>query len=136
MTSTSFRWAPGDALVHCWHRKLSDTCASKNIGFEMKSYTCHRFFVYSLRYQDYNMVNLVGEGRNGAVFIAACSDQLVSFPKSLAWDHGKHVRFSTKSASSTMPAKFCTRRGSEGESRYDLRGAECGGVRRSATACG
>ncbi|CAE7883471.1 gloB [Symbiodinium microadriaticum] len=45
MTSTSFRWAPGDALVHCWHRKLSDT------------------------YQDYNMVNLVGEGRNGAVFI-------------------------------------------------------------------
>ncbi|CAJ1374364.1 unnamed protein product [Effrenium voratum] len=44
-TSASFRWAPGDAIVHCWHRKLSDT------------------------YQDYNMVNLVGEGRNGAVFI-------------------------------------------------------------------
>lgn len=43
--STSFRWQPGDAFIHCWHRKLSDT------------------------YQDYNMVNLIGEGRNGAVFI-------------------------------------------------------------------
>ncbi|CAK9087723.1 Calcium-dependent protein kinase 25 [Durusdinium trenchii] len=45
MTSASFKWQPGDALVHCWHRKLTDT------------------------YQDYNMVNLIGEGRNGAVFI-------------------------------------------------------------------
>lgn len=23
--STSFRWQPGDAFIHCWHRKLSDT---------------------------------------------------------------------------------------------------------------
>jgi len=45
LTSVSFRWQPGDAFIHCWHRKLSDT------------------------YQDYNMVNLIGEGRNGAVFI-------------------------------------------------------------------
>lgn len=46
MTSiTSFRWAPEHALVQCWHKALSDT------------------------YQDYNMVNIIGEGRHGAVFI-------------------------------------------------------------------
>ena len=30
----------------------------------------------SSRYQDYNMVNLIGEGRNGAVFIATTSECL------------------------------------------------------------
>eukprot|EP00931_Biecheleriopsis_adriatica_P053364 TRINITY_DN31222_c0_g1_i1.p1 TRINITY_DN31222_c0_g1~~TRINITY_DN31222_c0_g1_i1.p1 ORF type:complete len:776 (-),score=180.62 TRINITY_DN31222_c0_g1_i1:39-2366(-) len=40
----SFKWTPGDALVQCWHKSLSET------------------------YQDYNMVDLIGEGRNGAVF--------------------------------------------------------------------
>lgn len=41
----SFPWAPERALVQSWHRKLTDT------------------------YQDYSMVNVVGKGRHGAVFI-------------------------------------------------------------------
>merc|ERR1719440_1716003 len=43
-SNASFKWAP-EAFVQCWHRKLSET------------------------YDDYNMVNIVGEGRTGAVFI-------------------------------------------------------------------
>eukprot|EP00442_Polarella_glacialis_P017329 CAMPEP_0115165530 /NCGR_PEP_ID=MMETSP0227-20121206/73643_1 /TAXON_ID=89957 /ORGANISM="Polarella glacialis, Strain CCMP 1383" /LENGTH=887 /DNA_ID=CAMNT_0002578011 /DNA_START=120 /DNA_END=2783 /DNA_ORIENTATION=+ len=42
-TAGSFKWAPEHALVQCWHKSLSET------------------------YRDYNMVNIVGEGRHGVV---------------------------------------------------------------------
>lgn len=44
-SAASFKWAPEQALVQSWHRRLQD------------------------RYHDYSMVNIVGEGRHGAVFI-------------------------------------------------------------------
>lgn len=44
-SNASFSWAPGQVLVKSWQQKL---CT---------------------RYNDYNMVNIVGEGRAGAVFI-------------------------------------------------------------------
>jgi len=44
-SDASFKWSPEDVLVQSWHRKLTDG------------------------YRDYNMVNVVGEGRSGAVFI-------------------------------------------------------------------
>lgn len=44
-SNASFKWAPEQVCVQSWHRKLTET------------------------YLDYNMVNIVGEGRHGAVFI-------------------------------------------------------------------
>lgn len=44
ISTASFKWAP-EAFVQCWHRRLCET------------------------YNDYNMINVVGEGRTGAVFI-------------------------------------------------------------------
>lgn len=44
-SNMSFAWSPEQVLVHTWHQKLS------------------------CMYNDYNMVNMVGEGRSGAVFI-------------------------------------------------------------------
>lgn len=44
-SKASFRWAPERASVQSWHQKLSET------------------------YNGYNMVNMIGEGRHGAVFI-------------------------------------------------------------------
>jgi len=45
ISNVSFRWSGPDAFVQSWHRKLTET------------------------YHDYKMMNVLGEGRSGAVFI-------------------------------------------------------------------